>query len=124
MCDKKRGCPIPLWDILSMLWCHLLCEALHLDKVCIDATLLDKLLVCTLLGNTALVDDVDAVCIVDGAQAVSNDDRCSAYKKLGQSVLHQLLALGVEGRCSLVEDENLGVLEDSTGDANTLALTT
>ena len=81
-----------------------LTEALHFNKMSIYTSLVEELLVGTLLGDTAVVDDVDAVGIIDGTQAVSNDDGGSTMKKVGESTLYKLLGLGIEGRGGLIED--------------------
>ena len=39
-----------------------------------------------------------------------------------QGILYQALALGVEGRGGFVEDEDRGILQDGTGDADALTL--
>ena len=52
-----------------------------------------------------------------------NGDGGAALHQSLQGLLHQTLALGVEGRGGLVEDEDGRVLEDGTGDADALALT-
>ena len=51
-----------------------LTEGLHLNKVRINTTLVEKLLMCTLLGYATLVYNIDAVGIIDGAEAVGDDD--------------------------------------------------
>ena len=71
-----------LWYSQMRRYHKKLTEALHLYKMSIDATLIEKLLVCTLLGNTTLIYNVDAICIVDGTKAMSNDNRCSTLKKV------------------------------------------
>ena len=77
-----------------------------------------------LLDYAALVDNNNLVGTLDGAQSVGNNHRCAASKQFVEGLLNQFLAFGVEGTCGLVEDENLGVLEHSTGYAESLALTT
>ena len=73
-----------------------LTEGLHLNEVRINTTLVEKLLMCTLLGYATLVYNIDAVGIIDGAQAVGDDDGCTTLKKLCKGILNELLALGVE----------------------------
>ena len=71
-----------LWYSKMAPYHNKLAKALHLYKMSIDATLIEKLLVCTLLGNTSLINNVDAICIVDGTKTMSNDNRCSTLKKV------------------------------------------
>ena len=48
-------------------------EGLHLNKMSINSTLVQKLLMSALLSNATLVDDIYAVGIVYGAEAVGYD---------------------------------------------------
>ena len=48
-------------------------EGLHLNKMSINSTLIQKLLMSTLLSNATLVDDIYAVSIVYGAETVGYD---------------------------------------------------
>ena len=51
-----------------------------------------------------------------------DEDRAPRHEAL-ESFLHGPLALGVEGRRGLVEDEDRGVLQEGARDCETLALT-
>ena len=51
-----------------------LTEGLHLYKVRINTTLFEELVVCTLLGYATLVNDIDAISIINSAEAVCDDD--------------------------------------------------
>ena len=74
-----------------------LTEALHFYEVRIYPSLVEELLVSTLLGDTAIVDYIYAVGIIDGTQAVGNDDGGTTMKEVGKSTLYKLLGLGIEG---------------------------
>src|SRR4051812_9953415 len=69
-----------------------------------------------------MLDDDDQVGMSDRAEAVRDDECRSAFEQLGEGLLDQLLALGVEAAGGFVEDEDLWVGEDRAGDAETLAL--
>ena len=60
--------------------------------------------------------------VLDGRQAVGDSHRCARLHEALQRVLHEAFALGVECRCSLVEDENWRVLQYGARDAHTLSL--
>ena len=75
-----------------------------------------------LLGDAALLDDQNTVGVVYGAQAVGYDYRRTSLEQGGEGLLHEFLALGVEGRGGLVEDQYLGVAQHGAGDAYALAL--
>ena len=55
---------------------------------------------------------------------MGDNHRCTTLQKRCESLLHQLLALGIECRGSLVKNQNLGVTQHRTGNAQSLTLTT
>ena len=71
----------------------------------------------------SIVDDSNAVGVVDGGETVSDDDASPALPGLVQSLLHYLLALCVQGRGGLVQEEKFGVPYESSGDGDALLLT-
>ena len=71
----------------------------------------------------SIVDDSNAVGVVDSGETVSNDDAGPALPGLVQSLLHYLLTLRVQGRGGLVQEEEFGVPYESSGDGDALLLT-
>ena len=63
----------------------------------------------------------DAVGAADGAEPVGDHEDGASLHEVGQRGLHQRLALGIECRGGLVENENGRVLEDGAGDGHALA---
>ena len=55
---------------------------------------------------------------------MGNNHRSTTLEHLCEGILHQLLALGIESRSRLVEDEKVGVLQHRTRNAESLTLTT
>ena len=76
----------------------------------------------SLLDDPAVGQDHDPVHRLDRAQAVGDDDRRAPLHRLGQSRLDVHLALTVQRRGGLVEDQQVGVLEHGPGDRDPLAL--
>ena len=74
------------------------------------------------LYHFSIVDDCNTVSIVDGGEAVSNDDAGPALPGFVQSFLYYLLTLCVQGRGGLVQEEDFGVPHQSTGNGNALFL--
>ena len=72
--------------------------------------------------DASLVEHTYLVGILDGAQAVGYSHRGACLHQFFKSILYQSLALSVEGRCSLVKDEDRWILQNGTGDADTLTL--
>ncbi|TKW51306.1 hypothetical protein CTA1_2384 [Colletotrichum tanaceti] len=79
-------------------------------------------LVRALLDDLALAQQDDVVGLADGAEAVGDDDGRAALAGAVERRLHDLLAAHVDGRRRLVEDEDLGLLDDGPGDGEPLPL--
>lgn len=74
--------------------------------------------------NPSLTKDKDDICILHGCKSMRDDDNGSPPSSALKGVLHEFLGLGVEaGRC-LVEEEDLWVTDECSGDADALFLTT
>lgn len=52
-----------------------------------------------------------------------HDEGSAVFAKSSEALLDQLLSLGVYSTGSLVEKNNLGLLQDCTGDSDTLFFT-
>ena len=78
----------------------------------------------TIFNHLALVDDDDTVALLNRGHPMCNDDGSTALHGAVKSLLHDLLTLLVQGRRSLVQNQNLGVLDEGTGDSDSLLLTT
>ena len=74
------------------------------------------------LGDAALFDDDDFIRVAYRAQTVGDDDGCAPFEQCVEGLLYEFFALGVEGGCRLVEDEDFGVFENGAGDAEALTL--
>src|SRR5207245_1639355 len=64
----------------------------------------------------------DLVGVADGGQPVGDDQRGTAGQGLGQGVLDRRLALGVQVRGGLVEDDDARRLEQDPGERDALLL--
>jgi hypothetical protein len=67
------------------------------------------------LDDRPVIEDDDPIGALDGAEAVGDDDGGAPGLELLERLLDQVLALRVEGRGRLVEEEDLGVAEDRPG---------
>jgi hypothetical protein len=76
----------------------------------------------TAFENAALLHDDDAVGLLDGGEAVGNDDGGAALGELVQGALDDGLALGVDARCGLVQDEDTWVVDIGPHEADELPL--
>ena len=53
---------------------------------------------------------------------MSNDNACPSLPSLVQGLLHHLLTLRVQGRGGFIQQQYLGVSDESSGNSNTLLL--
>ena len=65
------------------------------------------------------MDDSNLVSL-DGGESVGNDDAGPTFPGLVQSLLNYLLTLCVQSRGGFVQEEDLGVPHQSTGNGNSL----
>ena len=72
--------------------------------------------------SAAVLDDEDLVGVAHRRQPVRDDERRAAVQSAGQRPLHRGLGLGVEVRGRLVEDDDVGRLEQQPGDGQPLLL--
>ena len=79
---------------------------------------------CALLHCLPSTDHHDAVRVVDGGEAVSDDNAGPALPGLVQGLLHHLLTLSVQSGGGLVKEEDLGVSDQCSSDGNALFLPT
>jgi len=85
-----------------------------------------QLLMSSLLDHATLADEGDLVGVADGGEPVCHDDGGSLLrgKESVQCSLHHALALVVECRSGLVEQQNRRVLKDCARNGNALLLPT
>ena len=95
---------------------------LELVELVVHASLSQQLLVRPLLQNFSVLYHGYAVCTVDGREAVCNHDARPSNPGLVQGLLYDLLTLGVQGRGGLVQQEQLRISHQGTGDGNALLL--
>lgn len=110
-------------DVLFLFDAHveLLCSS---QQVVRTVDLRHELFVRTLLDDLALAEENDVVGLLDGSETMGDDDGCASLACAVESGLHDLFATDIDGGGGLVEDEDLGLLDDGAGDGETLALTT
>jgi hypothetical protein len=78
----------------------------------------------SLLDNATLGHHNNVVGGLDGTETVSNYNGGATLGSYIQSSLNNAFTLGVKSRGSFVEEQYLRVTDDSSGNSNTLLLTT
>ena len=91
-------------------------------QLVVDAPHLHELSVSAHLYGTTTTDHNNTVSIVDGGEAVGNDNGGATFPGLVQSFLDYLLTLRVQGRGGFIEEKDLGVTDQSPSNGNSLLL--
>ena len=95
---------------------------LDIVDVLIDTVVGEKLFSGTDIVDLAVVEDDDAVGILDGGDFLGDDD-LGHMRKLGfQVFLEPVFRHAVESGEGVVEDENLRIAENGSGDTDSLSL--
>jgi len=75
-----------------------------------------------LFDNTPLIDHQNTVARQDRGQPVRDHDRGALRHQLGQRLLHQRFALGIQRRRRLIEQQQRRLAQDGARDGDALAL--
>src|SRR6266852_8197215 len=76
-----------------------------------------------LLAETAFVEDEDAISMLNGAEAVRDDERGAAAEEAVEGVADLRFGLGVDAGGGFIQDEKARIVRESAGEINELALT-
>lgn len=107
------------------LICHRLfhgSKALQCHKFGVTAMMGHEFGMGAALDDAAMVEDHDAVGSHDGGEAMGDNHSGTAVQHIVEGGLQETFVLGVERRSGLVEDEQIGVTQQSTGNADALTL--
>lgn len=74
------------------------------------------------LHYPTLIHDHDLVCIADSGQAVGNDEAGAVFHELDHGILDLLFRTGVNRGGCLVQDQDLGICQNRTGNGHELPL--
>ena len=97
---------------------------LSVDQLLVNSILGQQIVVGALLHDLAILHHDDGVGVLDRGESVGDADHCllSLADKLVDGLLDEVLAFGVEGGGGLVEEEELGLSDEGTGDGDSLFL--
>lgn len=99
-----------------------LAQALQVDQLVVAALVAQELGVRATLDDLALVKHVDDVGLLDRAETVGHSNGGPTTSGGVQGGLNNLFRLGVQGRGGLVQQQDLGITQESAGDGDTLLL--
>ena len=88
----------------------------------VEASCGPQLVVATPFDDASVVEDDDLVGVHDRGEPVGDHDRRAAGEGLGQGLLDERLGFGVEVAGGLGEDDDVGGLEQQSGDDEPLLL--
>ena len=103
-----------------------LCHELPLDELLVGTARGNQLVVRTLLKDLALAHYDDRVRVPDGGESVGDDDAglSRALHEGVKGLLHLMLALGIQGACRLIQEDDLRPAHQSPSDSDPLLLAT
>ena len=73
-------------------------------------------------GTVTGVHDQDSVGIDDCSQSVSDDEHSAALERVLELILNEVIRLKINVGCSLIKNQDLGLSDDSSSQANKLLL--
>ena len=76
----------------------------------------------SLFDDLAFFEDVDPVRVLDGGEAVGDDERSAVFHQAVEGGLDLALGFGIDGSGGFVEEEDGRVFEESAGDGEALFL--
>src|SRR5215208_2897321 len=86
------------------------CAKLRVVQPAIDSASNDKFLMRALFADTVLSHHHDPVSVFNRCEAVGNHERRASFGQLGERLLDELFGLGIECRCSFIQNENRRIL--------------
>ena len=95
---------------------------LHSIVTGIGAAAGEKLLVRATFHNATMLDGRNFIGMFNGREAMGNDDRGAAARQALKRLLHRLLAFVIQSTRRLVQDKDLGILEEHARDGDALLL--
>src|SRR5712671_3786028 len=101
---------------------QLLLLVLQLIKAIVNSALSEKLLMRALLAQAAFVEYEDAVRVLNGAEAVRDDQRRAPGEQTIQSFANEQLGLGVHARSGFVQNQETRIVCQGTGKIDELPL--
>jgi len=74
------------------------------------------------LGDISLLEDENPVVVQDGVETVCDSDNGASIKLRPDGRLDEVVSFQIDGCCGFIQDENLCLPEESSGQADQLSL--
>src|SRR5579862_4903786 len=101
---------------------QLLLFVLELVEAVVDAALGEEFLMGALFAEAAFVEDEDAVGVLNGAEAMGDDQGGAAAEQAIEGIADLQFGLGVHTGGGFIEDEEAGIVCQGAGEIDELAL--
>ena len=101
---------------------QLLVFVLELIEPVVNASLTEQFLMGALLAQASFVEDENAVGILDGAQAVRDDNRGASGEQPVQGFANHHFGFCIDAGGGFVEDQEVRIMRQGAGEAHELAL--
>src|SRR5712671_3658577 len=121
--NRKRCAGVPARGVGIVWEMQLLLFVLELVEAVVDAALGEEFLVRALLAEATLVEDENAVGMLNGAEAMRDDQRGATAEQAVESIADLQLGLGVHAGSSFVKDEEARIVRQGAREIDELALT-
>jgi hypothetical protein len=96
----------------------LLLFVLELVEAVVDAALGEEFLVRALFAEAAFVEDEDTVGVLNGAEAMRDDERGSAAEQAVEGVADLQLSLGIDAGGGFVQDEEARIVREGASETD------
>jgi len=97
-------------------------EALQLYHFVIAALLLEQLVMRALFGNDTVPHEVYAIAVLDCTETMCDRNSGPSARCFVQCLLHNPLGLRIEGRSGFIQQQDLRISNESSGDCDALFL--
>ena len=113
------------WPIILIVLLNFLGYELTANQVLVNTVKREEFFVGASLLDFSLLHTYDLICIADSAQPMrhNHNSLLTTADQLIQGLLHLVFTFSVKGRSCLIEKQKFGFSDESTGDGNSLLLT-
>ena len=106
-----------------MAWLNLVSRELcHVERI-VAALFLEQFLVTANLNNPSSVHNNDFIRISDGGETVGNNQTGAVFHQIDHGILNVLLCACIHRGGCFIQNQNLGICQNCTGDCKELSLT-
>lgn len=122
---NKRSCTFLFYTRpfgILCVWYGKNLQSLHIVQTFIVTVFLKQLFVFAAFYDTAFIEYINAVGILDSRQAMCDSNSSAGLHQTFQSFLYQTFTFCIKGRSSFVQNQDGWVFQDGTGYRDTLTL--